>query len=48
LCCGPIQDGTFWQFSARGRVRGVRGFVDLNVFRSDAAEFAKLAQFTND
>ena len=40
----PDSGWTFWQFSARGRVRGIPGFVDLNVFQSSATEFAKLAQ----
>jgi lysozyme len=44
----PDSGWTFWQFSPRGRVRGVPGFVDLNVFHSNAAEFAKLAQVGND
>jgi lysozyme len=39
---------TFWQFSARGRVRGIPGFVDLDVFHSNPAEFAKLAQVGDD
>jgi lysozyme len=44
----PDSGWTFWQFSARGRIRGVAGFVDLNVFDSSAADFAKLAQPIND
>jgi lysozyme len=35
----PKTTWSFWQFSARGRVRGIRGFVDLNVFRGTRAEF---------
>jgi lysozyme len=35
----PRTTWSLWQFSARGRVRGVRGFVDLNVFRGTRAEF---------
>lgn len=44
----PDSGWTFWQFSARGRVHGVPGFVDLNVFHSNTAEFAKLVQAGND
>lgn len=29
----------FWQFANRGRVDGVEGFVDLNVFAGDEREF---------
>lgn len=31
---------TFWQHSHRGRVAGIVGDVDLNVFAGDSAEFA--------
>jgi lysozyme len=44
----PDSGWTFWQFSARGRVQGVPGFVDLNAFHSSPQEFAKLAQTGND
>jgi lysozyme len=44
----PDAGWTFWQFSARGRVHGVPGFVDLNAFHSNAEEFAKLAQVGSD
>ena len=40
----PRQSWTFWQFSPRGRVRGVQTFVDLNVFHGSQEEFAKLDQ----
>lgn len=40
----PRQPWTFWQFSPRGRVRGVSTFVDLNVFHGSRADFAKLTQ----
>jgi lysozyme len=40
----PDSGWTFWQFSARGRVRGVTGFVDLNAFHSNAGEFVRLTQ----
>jgi lysozyme len=32
---------TIWQFSSRGRVPGVPGFVDLNVFNGTFADFEK-------
>lgn len=41
---GPV-DGrpwTFWQYRARGRVPGIAGFVDQNVFRGDEAAFEAL------
>lgn len=44
----PDSGWTFWQFSARGRVRGVPTFVDLNVFRSPPSELAKLTAPGND
>jgi lysozyme len=44
----PDSGWTFWQFSARGHVRGVPGFVDLNAFHSNTTEFAKLAQAGSD
>jgi lysozyme len=37
----PRTPWAFWQFSSRGRVRGIQGFVDLNVFRGTRAEFEK-------
>ena len=40
----PRQSWTFWQFSPRGRVRGVPTFVDLNVFHGTSADFSKLNQ----
>lgn len=40
----PRQPWTFWQFSPRGRVRGVSTFVDLNVFHGTPEGFAKLSQ----
>lgn len=36
----------FWQFANRGRVKGISGAVDLNVFNGDAAAFAALLQPT--
>ncbi|MGL4632132.1 MAG: glycoside hydrolase family 25 protein [Leadbetterella sp.] len=32
----------FWQYSERGRIRGIRGNVDCNVFVGSAYELAKL------
>jgi len=34
----------FWQFANRGRVKGIGGPVDLNVFHGDAAAFEALLQ----
>lgn len=44
----PESGWTFWQFSARGRVRDVPTFVDLNVFHSPPPELAKLTAPGND
>ena len=38
----PAEPWLFWQFTPRGRVRGVTGFVDVNVFRGTRAEFESL------
>lgn len=38
---GP-EDWLFWQYSARGRRRGIRGAVDLNVFAGDEAALGAL------
>jgi lysozyme len=32
----------FWQHSEKGRVNGIEGYVDYNVYRSDSASFAQL------
>jgi lysozyme len=32
----------FWQYSSRGKVQGIEGPTDLNVFRGDRAELAAL------
>ena len=29
----------FWQFTDKGRVEGIKGNVDLNIFKGDSAEF---------
>jgi lysozyme len=34
----------FWQYSNRGRIPGIRGFADLDVFNGNAEEFANLLQ----
>jgi len=45
LCC-PNWDGTnrwlFWQFSEKGTVPGVNGFVDMDVFNGSADHFNAL------
>lgn len=40
----PREPWTFWQFSPRGRVRGIPTFVDLNVFHGTSEDFSKLSQ----
>lgn len=38
-----LEDGhtwTFWQYANRGRLDGVTGPVDMNVFRGDAAAWS--------
>ena len=44
----PRQPWTFWQFSPRGRVRGVPTFVDLNVFQGTHEDLAKVTQLRNE
>ncbi len=39
------QQWTFWQYGNRGRLDGINGNVDFNVFRGDSAA---LVQFCND
>jgi lysozyme len=34
----------FWQHNAKGEVKGVKGFVDLNVYNKSDVEFQKLIQ----
>ena len=36
------KDWLFWQYSSRGRVSGIKGRVDLNVFRGSQSELEKL------
>lgn len=40
---GPSARWTLWQHSHAGRVRGVRGDVDINAFRGDTAAWAAFA-----
>lgn len=35
----PRSEWVFWQFSPRGRIPGIHGFTDLNVFNGDAEAF---------
>jgi lysozyme len=35
-------DWQFWQYANRGRLKGIKGFVDLNVWQGDEAEFNSL------
>ncbi len=37
---GVIHD--FWQYNAKGKVNGIEGFVDLNVYNKNETEFQKL------
>lgn len=41
-CLSDGRRWTFWQFSHRGRVPGINGFVDINAYHSGKAEFNKL------
>ncbi len=44
----PQQDWIFWQYSHTGKVRGVGGDVDLNVFNGDSALWnKKLEEWSN-
>ncbi len=36
------RDWTFWQFKSRGRVKGIKGFADINVFRYSEDEFKNI------
>lgn len=33
---------SFWQFSERARVSGIRGYVDFNAFQGDSTDFRRL------
>ncbi len=37
-----LRDWKFWQHSETGRVNGIRGKVDFNVFNGDSTEFRSL------
>lgn len=39
---GPGRDWLFWQFANRGRLGGIDGVVDLNVFHGDGTQFDEL------
>jgi lysozyme len=41
---GGCESWTFWQYSARGRVDGVDGPVDLDAYCGDEASFERLGQ----
>lgn len=36
------RDWSFWQHSETGKVNGIKGNVDFNVFNGDSADFRKL------
>ena len=38
----PKKHWDFWQFSEKGTVKGIKGFVDLNMFKSDVEELEEL------
>lgn len=37
----------FWQYSGNGRRRGIRGPVDLNIFRGDSADLDRLVGYSS-
>ena len=44
-----LSDGkkwTIWQFAHQGRLKGIKGIVDLNVFNGNKAEFSELISVT--
>ena len=41
---GPGSAWIFWQFSELGKVPGIHGFVDMDVFNGDAADFDALTR----
>ena len=47
IVTSPPPSWTIWQFSSRGRVHGVPGFVDLNVFNGTLVDFEKFRQAQN-
>ncbi len=46
IAFGPGSNWIFWQFSEFGRVPGVRGDVDMDVFKGNAVEFDALRNLT--
>lgn len=40
------KEWTFWQYSNRGKIRGIRSFVDLNVFKGSESEFDEFPRIT--
>jgi lysozyme len=44
----PREPWMFWQYSPRGKLRGVPTFVDLNVFHGALADFQKLGETGNN
>ena len=44
----PPSGWTLWQFSPRGRVRGIPTFVDLNAFRGTPQDFERFVRATNN
>jgi lysozyme len=40
----PGQSWIFWQFTERARVPGINGFVDMDVFNGNSAEFQLLTE----
>ena len=38
----------FWQYANRGKLDGIKGFVDLNVSRGDEAQFSRLLSCSGD
>ena len=37
-----VKGWSFWQFSEQGKVKGINGYVDLNVFKGNKKELTKL------
>jgi lysozyme len=42
------QNWTFWQYGNKGKLRGIKGYVDLNVFNGDSIAFDKLCIGANN
>ncbi len=41
-------DWLFWQFADRGRLSGVEGFIDLNVFKGAHSDFAAILSIVDE